>query len=428
MKEYLLSMSKALFTAFLLLSVIPAGLRGFLFAGPVSLADLQKRALAENPRLMAMRDEAEMMKRRVPPSASLADPKVKLALNNVPTDGFSLTREDMTSKEVGVSQMIPLGGKLGSRERIAVREYERAVERLRKERIEILHMLRMSAYEIEYVRSSERILGDIKKQLKLLIESEIAASKTGSGSLSGVIKINIEYTMIDEELIALRQQGRDASQKINYLAGGPVDPDDLQSDTVEFLPMNAEEARRRITAANPDLKIRMIEKEIAREELSLKKREYVPDMELGVSYMQRDAGPMGARSDMVTGMATFTVPAWFWKRNMPMVEEMEKKGSSADNLVKDTANSLDARAGMLIAQMDRWRDLHALYRDRLIPQAELALEADLARYKTGTVNFMSVIDTVRMLLRYRKELEMAKKEYAGARSELNALMGREVMQ
>ncbi len=420
-------MSKALFTTLLLLSVILSGFSCYLFAGPVSLADLQKRALAENPRLKAMSDEAEMMKRRVPPSASLDDPKVKLALNNVPTDSFSLTREDMTSKEIGLSQMIPLGGKLGSKERIAVREYERSRERLRKERIELLHMLRMSAYEIEYVRSSERILGDIKKQLKLLIESEIAASKTGTGSLSGVIKINIEYTMIDEELISLRQQAQDASQKINYLAGGAIDPDEIQSSSVEFSTMSVEEARKTIAAANPDLRIRLIEKEIAREELSLKKREYVPDVELGVSYMQRDAGPMGSRSDMVTGMVTFNVPAWFWKRNMPMVEEMEKKGSSAEYLVKDTGNGLDARAGMLVAQMNKWRDLHALYRDRLIPQTELALETDLARYRTGTVNFMSVIDTVRMLLRYRKELAMAKKEYAGAVSELNALMGREVV-
>ena len=74
------------------------------------------------------------------------------------------------------------------------------------------------------------------------------------------------------------------------------------------------------------------------------------------------------------------------------------------------------------------RDPYALYHDRLIPQTELALETNLARYRTSSVEFMSVIDNVRMLLRYRKELAMAVKEYHAAYSELSALMGVEVLQ
>lgn len=59
--------------------------------------------------------------------------------------------------------------------------------------------------------------------------------------------------------------------------------------------------------------------------------------------------------------------------------------------------------------------------------AELALETNLARYRTGSVEFMPVVDNIRMLLRYRKELSMAVKEYYAMYSELNALKGVEVL-
>ncbi len=40
---------------------------------------------------------------------------------------------------------------------------------------------------------------------------------------------------------------------------------------------------------------------------------------------------------------------------------------------------------------------------------------------------MPVIDTVRMILRYRKELLAAKREYQTSLSELRALMGEEII-
>lgn len=134
------------------------------------------------------------------------------------------------------------------------------------------------------------------------------------------------------------------------------------------------------------------------------------------------------RDDMISAMVTFSIPLWFWKKNIPMVDEMKKKNEAAKNLYMDRLNEMNARAEILVGEISRWRALHALYRNKLIPRMELALETNLARYRTSAVEFMPVIDTVRMLLRYRKELLMAEKEYYGAFSELNALMGVEIVQ
>lgn len=397
-------------------------------AEEITLADLQKLALERNPRLKAMGAEALMRKSRITSSASLEDPKLKLGINNVPTDSYSLSEEDMTSKEIGVSQMIPLGGKLGLRKDIATKEYDKAALGLRKERAEILHMLRMNYFELYYLRESIEIMNEIRGQIALLVKSEIAANKTGMGSISNVIKAETEGTMVEEEIIVLEQKAKETAERISYLAGGSVliGKATLDASLREKAYPAGEEAVNAVLAGNPALKMLRADVEIGSHELSLAKREYVPDVELGLSYMQRDNGPMGKRSDMVSGMVTFNIPAWFYKRNEPMIEEMRKKKSASENMLGDYTNDLRARASVVLSQVEKWKSLRKLYSERIIPQTELTLATLLSQYRTSTREFMPIIDSVRVLLRYKKELVMADKEYYSGISELNMLMGKEI--
>jgi outer membrane protein TolC len=393
----------------------------------LSLLELQQSALDHSPRLQSMQKEVEMAERKIPQSTSLEDPKLKLAVNNLPTSNFSFTMEDMTTKEIGVSQMIPIG-KFSSRKSAATKEYERAQERLRFEKTDILHMVRMYSYELGYIRSSIPILDEMKKQLKLVIDSEVAANKAGTGSLSNVIKANIEYNMIDEELIGLKQSEKEDAQKIIYLAGIGSGTDFNVSLAPAFNDLSLDEIKKTIISSNPELKISRLDIEISRDQLSQKKDEYIPDMEVGLSYMQRDNGNGKKRDDMVSGMVTFNIPVWSLGKNSAMVDEMKSKTEMSDASYTDKLNELNSRAEILVSQTNKWRDLYRLYSEKLIPQTELALETIMARYKTNTTEFMPVIDTVRMLLRYKKEQSMALTSYYTAYSEIGKLTGKEVLQ
>ncbi|MFH0976119.1 MAG: TolC family protein [Spirochaetota bacterium] len=407
--------------------IILVGLSYPAYGQTLSFEELQKTALAENPRIKAMESETQMMRKRIPQSNALEDPKLKLGVNNLPVSSFSFTEEDMTSKEIGISQMIPLG-KLGYRKSIAEKEYEKAAARLKAEKVETLYMLRMYIYEIIYTRSSIQFIEDIKKQIKLVVDSEIAASKSGMGSLSNVIKAKTEYDMADEEIISMIQKRKEFEQKINYLTGKKVEINIDKLPEPDFKDISVEAVNKEIAVSNPQLKMLLIDTEISRNEISLKKSEYIPDVDIGVSYMQRQNSPDGMkRDDMVTGMITFNIPVWSWKKNMNMVDEMGKKHESAKNIYQDKLNDMKARTEILISQLVKWKDLYKLYKDKLIPQTELGLETTLSRYRTSSVEFMPVIDSVRMLLRYRKELLMAKKEYSVSYSELHALLGQEIL-
>lgn len=393
----------------------------------MTLEKLQMEALEENPRLKAMAEEVKMSKIRVTPESSIENPHLKLGLNNLMIDNPSLSGDPMTSLEVGVFQMLTLWGKLSIKERIALKKHQTAVENLRRERIEILHRLRAIIYELEYLNKYRSLLGEIKKQIKLVIESAVAASKAGRGNLSSVIKANVEYAMIDEELLNLEQRFREERNSLRYLFGKEVDIDNISLSNPVFELPSADAVKKRIAASNPDIAAARIAVDIAMCEVNLKQREYLPDVELGFSYMYRKDVPDIRRSDMISGMATMQLPVWFWKRNIPMVEEMHSKVAAAKNIERDKTNELIARADVTLGRMKRSKDLFDLYISTIIPQTELTIETALARYRTGSVEFMPVIDSVRMLLRYRKECIMAVKEYRVAKSELHALMGGEVL-
>jgi cobalt-zinc-cadmium efflux system outer membrane protein len=412
---------KKIFLIFLFCLVQPA------YSQTLNIEEVQKIALSESPRIKAMEAETQMMKKRIPQSDALEDPKLKLGINNLPLNSLSFTKEDMTSKEIGISQMIPLG-KLGYKKSIAEKEYEKAAVKLKAEKVETLYMLRMYIYEIIYTRSSIKIMEDIKRQIKLVIDSEIAASKSGLGSLSNVIKAKTEFDMADEEIISLEQKRKEFEQKINYLTGKKIEINIDKLPEPNFKDVSIETINKEIASSNPQLKMLLIDTEISRNEISLKKSEYIPDVDIGVSYMQRQNSPEGMkRDDMVSGMIIFNIPVWSWKKNMNMVDEMSKKNESAKNLYQDKLNDMKARAEILVSQLVKWKDLHKLYKEKLIPQTELGLETVLSRYRTSSVEFMPVIDSVRMLLRYRKELLMTKKEYNTSYSELHALLGQEIL-
>ncbi len=394
-------------------------------AAAATLDDVIALALRDNPKLRALEQEASMMKKRVTQKGSLEDPKLMLALNNLPADSFSFRELDMTSKEIGISQMIPLWGKLGLKERNALKEYMKSRETLREGKLGLLHGLRSDAYEIYYVRRSIDVLEEIRKQISLVIEGETANARAGTGSLANVVKANLELGMVDEELIGLRQRLTEKEEDLSYLAGSPVVLENADLPDPGYVDGAVETLERGMPESNPALVSLKFDFEIARNELTIKKREYFPDIDVGLSYMQRDRGPQGNRSDMVTGRVTLNIPFWFWKRNVPMVDEAAIDIERIKSRYADRANELRARMGTLKSNLRKWEKLHRLYRDTLIPQASLALQMNLGRYKTGSVDFMTMIDTLRLLTRFRKELYMTAKEYHTTYSEILTITGGE---
>lgn len=86
-----------------------------------------------------------------------------------------------------------------------------------------------------------------------------------------------------------------------------------------------------------------------------------------------------------------------------------------------------ARVAELYADIVRARNLQALYRTTVLPQAQAAVTSSLASYRVGTVNLMTLLDNQMTVNRYRQELFVLESEQGKALAELEMLIGRELI-
>ena len=98
--------------------VISVILMVFILPLSSSLADseslnvnrLVEEALQNNPEILAAKMKWEVYKEKVPQASALEDPMLGFGVISLPTD-FSFRKEDMTMKELSLSQKFPFPGR-----------------------------------------------------------------------------------------------------------------------------------------------------------------------------------------------------------------------------------------------------------------------------------------------------------------------------
>ena len=80
----------------------------------------------------------------------------------------------------------------------------------------------------------------------------------------------------------------------------------------------------------------------------------------------------------------------------------------------------------LYADFTRARNLLALYRTTVIPQAEGAVTASFSAYRVGRVNLMTLLDNQMTVNRYRQELVALEATQGKAIAEIEMMLGRQL--
>ena len=83
-----------------------------LIWAPPALNELIEEGLAQNREIQSLEAQVESLKEEVPFAGALDDPRLGLAILNLPADSFSFDEEPMTQKQISIAQKIPWFGKL----------------------------------------------------------------------------------------------------------------------------------------------------------------------------------------------------------------------------------------------------------------------------------------------------------------------------
>jgi outer membrane protein TolC len=385
-------------------------------------------ALLAYPSLASMRQRIEMKRNEAVRAGALDDPKAWIALSNVPVRSWSFREEDMTGKEIGLSQMFPYPGKRDHAVQIVTREKEQAEFELEEMRNMLRADVRMAYAELSSVRAQ----ADLVRRSRAILEQVVDVSRemlaVGKGRQPDVLRGQIEYQKMRETLLMLENRERLLSIRLNTLAALP--PDD---------PVPAIDHLAEFPSAYDALELRSIYREERPARKAVKARigkgtigvlhaehEGRPDFEVSASYMQRDAMPDGTtRPDMFSAMVSMTLPIWKKGKIEPGIRAMKAEREMAirdlETLDSEAANAIDGG----LSSLENFAALARLYRTTLIPQAEQSVQSNLEAYRVGTIDFPMMMDSLMSELGFRKEYVGMVGEMHMTKARLEAAVGRE---
>jgi len=395
----------------------------------LNVDQLVEEALQNNPEILAAKKKLEVFREKIPQVFALEDPMLGLGFANLPTN-FSFRDEDMTMKEISVSQKFPFPGKRPLMREMAEKEAEAVSNEIQGKINRIMKEVKTAFYDLSHIYRTTEVTQRNKNILENFVKIAEAKYAVGEGIQQDVLKAHVEVSKMVDELIMLEQKRRALEAKLNALLNRPPESPVGIPEEVRFrrFPLTHEELQKMALEANPQLRgmKKMIEsKEKA---YALAKREYYPDFNFRFAYGQRDNGPEMKRRDMLTGMMEINIPIFYKSKQDRKVVEAKADIQVLEAQVQAMKNEIFfmiTDMGSMIQRVERQLDL---YRTGIIPQASLQISSAMSAYRVGKADFMTLLDGQMTLYKYELEYHQALTEYEKTVASLEAVIGKRFSQ
>jgi cobalt-zinc-cadmium efflux system outer membrane protein len=375
--------------------------------GPVSASDLehnpsletvQRYASEHNPAIRAAFYAWQAALQRITQARSYQNPMVTYMPD---TGNMAETRAGPQTNGFGISQTIPFPGKLTLSGRIADQQAQAARENLTGIVQETLRGIRRAYAQFYFAERALEVNADstvLARQFENIAEAKF---KVGKVPEEDVIQGQEEISRLATERVNFVEQRNTAMGALNTLLdraprarlGRPAEMATAELQIpLEQLVEQARGARPEIRAENHLVHAR-------EQSVTLAKMGYLPDFSIGGQYMGID-GHMGVPGftrdghDIWTATIGLSVPIWVDRVKARVDEtgaELQQEKFTRRN-VEDTVNDQiqDAYERLMAAARN-----DVIYRTTLLPQTAERIRAAEAGYQTGTVDFLTLIDSLK---------------------------------
>ena len=390
------------------------------------LREVVTEALQNNPEIQAARKEREAAQHRIAPAGALDDPMLEAGFINVPSNSFRFDREDMTMKMIGMSQRLPYPGKRGLRQDVAARDaetvgygYQETVNRVARD-------IKLAYFDLGLTLEMTRLVEKNKRILEQFLRIAEGRYEVAQGTQADVLKAQTQVSRMTDELLKLGRERSMIEAELTRLLGRGANaaapaPERPQ---VREVTLNLESLRETALAQRPQLLA--LQSIVARNEkaLELARKDYFPDLDVRMSYGQRDNMPDGTRrSDMVSLTVAINLPVWRDNKLAPRVTESVAMRDQAQSMVQAQRNEVDAKLRQQVAAAEQNLKSARLYQTAILPQVRLTVESALAAYRVNRVDFLTLLDSQVTVFNYEISLVTAMTNHNKALTEIDLLTG-----
>jgi outer membrane protein, heavy metal efflux system len=391
--------------------------------------DYVRYAVRHNPGLEAAFYRWRVALERVPQVTTLPDPRATFA---IVLDEVDESAEYM-GERYSISQMFPWFGKLKLSGDVALEEAHAEARRFEAVRLQLIGQVGQAYFEYAYLHQAIAIA---RENLELLIRLESVARamyRAGDVSLSDVNRAQVEIGRVEDQVNSLGDLLGAAIAELNAALGRPAQaylphvPAKASAQMAFDLADYSDEQWIALAKeSNPELAA--IRHDVARQghEIELARKDYFPDIELGVEYARDGSARIAMMddggSDMLTLMVSINLPVWRKKYDAG-TREMTARFAEANRQVRSREDNLEAELKrVLFIYRDSSRKVE-LYGGTLLSKANQSLAITEAAYRAGDTGFSDLIDAQRVLLEFALAHQRAAADRSQAFTRIHALVG-----
>lgn len=336
------------------------------------------------------------------------------------------TKVGPQNQSFGLSQKIPAFGKLSAMKSIASDMADAAQQRYQREKLNLDFSIAQAYAELYYL---ERSIGITRDRIDLIQDlEEVARTRYKAGSpMAPILQAQVELGRLEDNLKSLNDLQQPLEAKLNALLNRPDDAPLTVSSTLPYQSINTNTLNQagNFARTSPELMELEAKVEQGNHQLSLAKRQRLPDFTLGVMVIDTGeaSGPVpDSGKDPVIGTVGINLPIWFGK-NHSRIESAVNLKSAAELSLENRKETLNADIRQALFKLRDADRKISLYKDSLVPKATQSLEVNRQGYEAGKMEFLNLIDSERMLLEFELAYERALADHLIARANLSKLTG-----
>lgn len=392
----------------------------------LSLQDAQRRAL-ERSRLLAAQDSAVLASREMAVAAGqLPDPVLKFGIDNLPINGeerFSLTRDFMTMRRIGVMQELTRGQKRELRSQRFEREAERSLAEKNAALAAIQRDSALAWLERYYTEAMAAVLAEQVAQARLEVQASEAAYRGGRAGQSDVFATHGTLAGLEDRSSEFARRIAVAQANLARWIGEGADAPLGARPAMDSIPLDANALETHLTS-HPDIIAMTKQAELAAAEARVAQASRTPDWTVEVAYQQR--GPDS--SNMVSLGVSVPLP---WDRANRQDREVASKLAMAEQMRAQRDEMLRSHVGEVRAMILEWRNGRerlARYERDLVPLARERAQAALAGYQGGKTSIADLLSARRNEADVRMQAVQLEMETARTWARLNFLIPAHALQ
>jgi outer membrane protein, heavy metal efflux system len=387
----------------------------------ISLRDVTSIVLANNPAIQQALRKWGAAKARVTQEAAWDD--LRVSGNSRAARFVDVAPNAFADQIVSVEQIIPLTGKNLVRARFAAADAVAVFEQARREQLDVLAKTRASYFRLANAHAQLELNRKNFVSLRQIAEVSRSRYEVAKANAAEPLAGEVEASkLLESEKDILRNISAEQSQLnvlMNRDAFAPLgQPEETK---IKSTVPSMEQARALALANRPEIKIAQAKIDMEKSRLDLARRNWIPDPAITVQA-QRYNDSRQAASELDAGVS-FTVPWVNPGKYAAAVREAKENLAAAEHGLDQTSAESVGLLRDALEKVHTAKHHVELFRDKLVPQARQAFEANQFAYETGKASFLEWITAQRNLRDLEAMGQQHVADYYAALADLEAVVG-----